>query len=109
MEDDIAVVGAYEESGSPEGRSRQSHSFYNNSPSLSTRNMLLQLGPMAHACNPSYSGVRGQEDHGLKPAWANSSQDCLPEKTHHKKGLVECLKVKALRSNPSSIKKKSDL
>jgi hypothetical protein len=27
---------------------------------------------VAHACNPSYSGERDQEDHGLKPAWANS-------------------------------------
>jgi hypothetical protein len=29
---------------------------------------------MAYACNPSYSGGRDQEDHGLKPAQANSSQ-----------------------------------
>jgi hypothetical protein len=28
--------------------------------------------PVAHACNSSYSGGRDQEDHGLKPAWANS-------------------------------------
>jgi hypothetical protein len=26
-----------------------------------------------HACNPSYSGGRDQEDHGSKPAQANSS------------------------------------
>jgi hypothetical protein len=25
----------------------------------------------AHACNSSNSGDRDQEDHGLKPAWAN--------------------------------------
>jgi hypothetical protein len=31
--------------------------------------------PGAHACNASYSGGRDQEDHGLKPAWANTSQD----------------------------------
>jgi hypothetical protein len=30
---------------------------------------------VAHACNPSYSGGRDQEDRGLKPAWANSSRD----------------------------------
>jgi hypothetical protein len=30
---------------------------------------------MAHACNPSYSGGRDQEDQGLKPAWANSLKD----------------------------------
>jgi hypothetical protein len=29
---------------------------------------------VAHACNPSYSGGRDQEAHGLKPAWANSSE-----------------------------------
>jgi hypothetical protein len=27
---------------------------------------------VAHACNPSYSGCRDQEDHGSKPAQANS-------------------------------------
>jgi hypothetical protein len=27
---------------------------------------------VAHSCNPSYSGGRDQEDHGLKPALANS-------------------------------------
>jgi hypothetical protein len=30
---------------------------------------------VAHACNPSYSGGRNQEDHSSKPAWGNSSQD----------------------------------
>jgi hypothetical protein len=29
--------------------------------------------PVAHTCNPSYSGSREQEDHGSKPAGANSS------------------------------------
>jgi hypothetical protein len=28
--------------------------------------------PVAHAYNPSYEGGRDQEDHGLKPARANS-------------------------------------
>jgi hypothetical protein len=31
--------------------------------------------PVAHTCNPRYSGGRDKEDQGLKPAWANSSQD----------------------------------
>jgi hypothetical protein len=31
-----------------------------------------KLGAAAHACNPSYSGGRDQEDQGLKPAQANS-------------------------------------
>jgi hypothetical protein len=29
--------------------------------------------PVAHACNPSYSGGRGQENHGSKPAQVNRS------------------------------------
>jgi hypothetical protein len=36
--------------------------------------------PVAHTCNPSYSEGRDQEDHGLKPAEANSSQDPILEK-----------------------------
>jgi hypothetical protein len=30
---------------------------------------------VAHTCNPSYSGVRDQEDHSSKPAQAHSSRD----------------------------------
>jgi hypothetical protein len=30
---------------------------------------------VAHACNLSYSGGSDQEDHGSKPAQANSSRD----------------------------------
>jgi hypothetical protein len=40
---------------------------------------------MAHICDPSYSGSRDQEDRGSKPAQANSSQDPILKKTHHKK------------------------
>jgi hypothetical protein len=29
--------------------------------------------PVTHTCNPSYSGGRDQENHGWKPAQANSS------------------------------------
>jgi hypothetical protein len=32
-----------------------------------------RLTPVAHACNPSYSGGRDQEDHGSKSPRANSS------------------------------------
>jgi hypothetical protein len=35
----------------------------------------LCWAPVAHACNPSYSGGRDLEDRGSNPAWANSSQD----------------------------------
>jgi hypothetical protein len=37
---------------------------------------------VAHACNPSYSGGRDQEDHGLKPAQANSSRDPMLKNRH---------------------------
>jgi hypothetical protein len=60
---------------------------------------------VAHACNPSYSGGRDQEDHGLKPAW-EIVRDPNFKKTHHKKTLVEWLKVWALSSNLSIAKKK---
>jgi hypothetical protein len=50
--------------------------------------------------------ISDQEDHSLKPACANSLQAPISKKTLHKKGLVESLMVKALRSNPSTEKKK---
>jgi hypothetical protein len=37
---------------------------------------------------------------------ANSLRDPISKKTHHKKGLVEWLKVYTLSSNPSTEKKK---
>jgi hypothetical protein len=41
--------------------------------------MILEIvqrwAPRAHAYNPSYSGGRDHEDHGSKPAWANSSHE----------------------------------
>jgi hypothetical protein len=41
-----------------------------------------------------------------KPAWANSSQELILKKTHHKKWPVKWLKAKALSSSPSTAKKK---
>jgi hypothetical protein len=61
---------------------------------------------VAHACNPSYSGGRDQEDHRSKPAQANSSGDPIWKNPSQKIGLVEWLKEKALSSNPSIKKKK---
>jgi hypothetical protein len=40
---------------------------------------------VAHACNPSYSGGRNQEDQGLKSTPANSSQDPISKKPNHRK------------------------
>jgi hypothetical protein len=51
-----------------------------------------ELGTMALACNPSYSGDKGQEDHHSKPARANSSRDPILKILNTKKGLLECLK-----------------
>jgi hypothetical protein len=50
--------------------------------------------------NPSCSGNRNQEDRGLKPSQANSSERPL-EKPFIKKGLVEWLKLKPLNSSSS--------
>jgi hypothetical protein len=47
---------------------------------------------------------RDQKDHGVNPAWANSSLKPYLEKTHHEKGLVEWLKVQALSSSLSTAK-----
>jgi hypothetical protein len=53
-----------------------------------------------------------QEDHGSKPAWANSSQDPILKipNTHththtHTEELVEWLKVKVLSPSPKEKKK----
>jgi hypothetical protein len=32
---------------------------------------------VSHTFNPSYLGGRDQEDHSLKPTWANSSQNSI--------------------------------
>jgi hypothetical protein len=61
---------------------------------------------VAHACNPSYSGGRDQEDRGSKPAQANNSTRPYLEKPFRKIGLVEWLKLKALSSSPRTAKKK---
>jgi hypothetical protein len=76
---------------------------------------------VAHACNPTYSGGRDQEDRGSKPAWVNSSarpylkkpftkykEAKKKKKPFIKKGLVEWLKVKAMSSSPSTAKKKKE-
>jgi hypothetical protein len=39
--------------------------------------------PVAHTCNPGYSGGRDQEDYHSKSYQANSSRDHILEKTKH--------------------------
>jgi hypothetical protein len=68
---------------------------------------ILPGAKVAHACNPSYSGGRVQEDHGSKPACANSARDHILKKPITNIELVEWLKVKALSSNPSTTKNKN--
>jgi hypothetical protein len=41
--------------------------------------------PVAHTCNPSYSGGRDQEDRYSKPAWAKSLRDSISKKLFIKK------------------------
>jgi hypothetical protein len=45
-----------------------------------------KLGTVAHACNPSYSGDRDQEDHGSKPALGRELTRPYLENTQQKKG-----------------------
>jgi hypothetical protein len=61
---------------------------------------------VAHTFNPSYSGSRDQKDSSSKPNQAKSSRDPISKKIHHKKGLMEWLKMQALSSNSSTAKKK---
>jgi hypothetical protein len=62
---------------------------------------------VAHAYNPSYSGGSDQEDHGSKPAWANSLWDPISTKPITKKveGGGEAMmwpKEQVLGSKPST-------
>jgi hypothetical protein len=59
-----------------------------------------------HACNPSYSGGRDQQDRGLKPAVGKWLTRPYLKNTQHKKGLEVWLKVEALSANPSTAKNK---
>jgi hypothetical protein len=63
---------------------------------------------VAHACNPSYSRGRDQEDHDLKPAQANSLWDPISEKKHHNKRAGRVAQGVGLSSNPSTAKKKKE-
>jgi hypothetical protein len=42
---------------------------------LNIKNSNFKLVAVAQACNPSYSGGRDQEDHGLRSTWAKSLQN----------------------------------
>jgi hypothetical protein len=53
---------------------------------LGLKKQLSCPAPVARVCNPNYSGGRDQEDHGGKPAQANSSQDPISNKNPSQKG-----------------------
>jgi hypothetical protein len=55
-------------------------------PFFASLRIIWSQALVAHACNPSYSGDRDQEDGSSKPAWANSSRDLILKKTYHKTG-----------------------
>jgi hypothetical protein len=63
-----------------------------------------QPGAVTHTCYPSYSGGRDQKDQ-LEASPGRQFTRPYLEETHHKKGLMEWLKVYALSSNPSTAKK----
>jgi hypothetical protein len=66
--------------------------------------------PVAHTCNPSYSGGRGQEDHGLKPAQENSLPDPISKKkTHHKKKTGRVAQGIGSEFKPQYCKKKNQI
>jgi hypothetical protein len=60
--------------------------------------------PVAHTCNPSFSGGRDQEDLGSKPAGANSSQDPI-SKIPNTKGAGGVAQGVGPSSSPSTTKK----
>jgi hypothetical protein len=62
---------------------------------------------MAHACNPSYSGGRDQEEL-LKPALGKKFMRPYLEKPFTKIRLVEWFKVRALSSSPVPPPKKKE-
>jgi hypothetical protein len=68
--------------------------------------MTSSWAPVAHACNPSYSGGRDQENRSSKPAWANSLQDPILKEPITNIALVEWLQGEGLSSIPSTEKKK---
>jgi hypothetical protein len=61
---------------------------------------------VAHACNPSHSGGREQENRGSKPSGANSSRDPISKKPFTKKRTGGVAQGEGPTSNPSTTKRK---
>jgi hypothetical protein len=62
----------------------------------------------AHACNPSYSGGRHQEDCGLKPAQANSLQDPIWKNTSQQQGWWSGSRCRPCVQTPVPQKRKKE-
>jgi hypothetical protein len=62
--------------------------------------------PVVQACNPSYSRRQRLGQWWFKASLGKEFTRPYLEKTHHQIGLMEWLKVVALSSNPSTVKKK---
>jgi hypothetical protein len=60
---------------------------------------------VAHACNPSYSGGRDEENHSSKSAQANSSRDLISKKPITKKGWQSGLRFRPWVQTPVLKKK----
>jgi hypothetical protein len=59
-----------------------------NCVTITTLKMWTKPAQVAQTHNPSYSGGRDQEDHGSKPAWANSLQNPISKNPTHGAGGV---------------------
>jgi hypothetical protein len=67
---------------------------------------------VAHSCHPSFLGGRDQENHGLRPTWANNSWDPISKITRAKGtgGVAQVLrKHKVQSSKPVLLKKTQSL
>jgi hypothetical protein len=56
------------------------------------KNNILGWVPVAHACNPSYSGSKDQEDSGSKPGQANSGKK-TPKNQNRAGGLAPVVEL----------------
>jgi hypothetical protein len=72
---------------------------------------------LAHTYNPSHSGDGDQEDHGSKPAWADSAKDLILKILNTKQGWwsgssgrapAECESLSSKASTAKKKKKKKD-
>jgi hypothetical protein len=71
------------------------------------RNLVFSWVLVAHACNPSYSGGRDQEDRGSKSDQTNSFRNPISKKKKksQKQDCVEWLKVEGSEFKPQHRKK----